>query len=107
MITEENAQKMMDDLVRLCDNIERYGLVDYQYGVWEEQIAASKFIMSPGLCHAVVRHAMLTVRPNSCYGVLGLLQIRRASGSGGWDQSIKPNTLFLSNEQRQHTKARF
>lgn len=42
MITEENAQKMMDDLVRLCDNIERYGLVDYQYGVWEEQIAASK-----------------------------------------------------------------
>ncbi|KAJ4389114.1 hypothetical protein N0V93_006576 [Gnomoniopsis smithogilvyi] len=40
MITEENAQKMMDDLVRLCDNIERYGLVDYQYGVWEEQIAA-------------------------------------------------------------------
>lgn len=43
MITEENAQKMMDDLVRLCDNIERYGLVDYQYGVWEEQIAASKF----------------------------------------------------------------
>lgn len=45
MITEENAQKMMDDLVRLCDNIERYGLVDYQYGVWEEQIAASKFNM--------------------------------------------------------------
>lgn len=49
MITEENAQKMMDDLVRLCDNIERYGLVDYQYGVWEEQIASSKFNMSSDL----------------------------------------------------------
>lgn len=99
MITEENAQKMMDDLVRLCDNIERYGLVDYQYGVWEEQIAASKFIMNVtrSLTYGRMK-AMLTVRSNSRYGVLRLLQIRRASGSGGWIRSIKPNALFLSNE---------
>lgn len=43
LITEDNLQKMGDDLVRLCDNIERHGLVDYQYGVWEQQIEDSMF----------------------------------------------------------------
>lgn len=43
LITEDNLQKMGDDLVRLCDNIERHGLVDYQYGVWEQQIEDSTF----------------------------------------------------------------
>lgn len=62
MITEENAQKMMDDLVRLCDNIERYGLVDYQYGVWEEQIAASKCTV-PLVLGGLV-NGMLTVDPH-------------------------------------------
>ncbi|KAL2125983.1 hypothetical protein VTI74DRAFT_2013 [Chaetomium olivicolor] len=38
LIPIERLQKMGKDLVRLCDNIERYGLVDYQYGVWEERI---------------------------------------------------------------------
>ncbi|CAK7264157.1 hypothetical protein SEPCBS119000_000855 [Sporothrix epigloea] len=28
------------ELVRLCDGIERFGLVDYDYGVWEERIMA-------------------------------------------------------------------
>lgn len=34
---------MGDELVRLCDGIERHGLVDYQYGVWEEQITEGKY----------------------------------------------------------------
>ncbi|KAK4152924.1 hypothetical protein C8A00DRAFT_15805 [Chaetomidium leptoderma] len=38
LIPQESLQKMGKDLVRLCDSIERHGLVDYQYGVWEEQI---------------------------------------------------------------------
>lgn len=29
---------MIDELIRLCDAIEKYGLVDYEMGVWEEQI---------------------------------------------------------------------
>ncbi|GAB0133357.1 hypothetical protein EsDP_00001769 [Epichloe bromicola] len=40
LMTEETVQKMGDELVRLCDGVERHGLVDYQYGVWEEQIEA-------------------------------------------------------------------
>ncbi|KAL2170090.1 hypothetical protein VTG60DRAFT_5185 [Thermothelomyces hinnuleus] len=38
LISQEGLQKMGKDLVRLCDSVERHGLVDYQYGVWEEQI---------------------------------------------------------------------
>lgn len=30
--------KMVDELVSLCDQIEQHGLVDYDLGVWEEQI---------------------------------------------------------------------
>ncbi|KAL2256007.1 hypothetical protein VTK26DRAFT_2355 [Humicola hyalothermophila] len=38
LIPQEGLQKMGKELLRLCDSIERHGLVDYQYGVWEEQI---------------------------------------------------------------------
>ncbi|KAI9679074.1 MAG: hypothetical protein M1829_001744 [Trizodia sp. TS-e1964] len=38
IIRQEFLEKMGRDLVRLCDNMERHGLVDYQMGVWEEEI---------------------------------------------------------------------
>ncbi|KAK4241112.1 hypothetical protein C8A03DRAFT_30716 [Achaetomium macrosporum] len=38
LISQEGLKKMGKSLVRYCDSIERHGLVDYQYGVWEEQI---------------------------------------------------------------------
>ena len=31
-------ERMGDALVEACDGIEKYGLVDYQMGVWEEEI---------------------------------------------------------------------
>ena len=31
-------EEMGKELVRLCDGLEKFGLVDYQLGVWEEQI---------------------------------------------------------------------
>ncbi|KAK2589477.1 hypothetical protein QQS21_012847 [Conoideocrella luteorostrata] len=40
-MSEDTVKKMGDELIRLCDGIERHGLVDYQYGVWEEQIEAA------------------------------------------------------------------
>lgn len=46
LITQDGLEKMGKELVRHCDSIERYGLVDYEYGVWEEQIIASR---SPSL----------------------------------------------------------
>jgi hypothetical protein len=38
LLREETLERMGRELVRLCDNMERHGLVDYQMGVWEEEI---------------------------------------------------------------------
>ncbi|EPE09655.1 hypothetical protein F503_07431 [Ophiostoma piceae UAMH 11346] len=40
LVSFEDLQKMARELVRLCDSVERFGLVDYDYGVWEERIMA-------------------------------------------------------------------
>ena len=33
-------QAMVDELIRLCDSVEQHGLVDYDRGVWEEEITS-------------------------------------------------------------------
>lgn len=35
-------ERMGEALVSFCDGVEKYGLVDYQMGVWEEEIMSSK-----------------------------------------------------------------
>jgi hypothetical protein len=52
LILREGLQNMAKELVGLCDNIERHGLIDYQYGVWEEQIMDSR--CSPFSLHKYV-----------------------------------------------------
>ncbi|KAH7363613.1 hypothetical protein B0T11DRAFT_224485 [Plectosphaerella cucumerina] len=42
LIPELVLERMGKELVELCNNIEKYGLVDYQYGVWEQEIMHSK-----------------------------------------------------------------
>lgn len=42
LISEEDLEKMGNELVRHCDVMERHGLVDYQMGVWEEEIISSE-----------------------------------------------------------------
>lgn len=44
LISEDGLRKMGKEIVRLCDGIDRHGLVDYEYGVWEESIVASTFL---------------------------------------------------------------
>ena len=34
--------RLGDELVRLCDGVEQHGLVDYELGVYEEEIVSSK-----------------------------------------------------------------
>jgi hypothetical protein len=43
-MTQDFINKMAKDLIRMCDAVEKHGLVDYQYGVAEEQIIMSKLI---------------------------------------------------------------
>ncbi|KAL1979399.1 hypothetical protein VTN96DRAFT_6056 [Rasamsonia emersonii] len=38
MLTVDIMKKMGNDLVQLCDKMEPHGLVDYQIGIWEEEI---------------------------------------------------------------------
>jgi hypothetical protein len=38
ILAAETIQAMVDELIRLCDSIEQHGLVDYDRGVWEEEI---------------------------------------------------------------------
>jgi hypothetical protein len=53
-------EKMGTQLVKHCDNMEKHGLVDYQMGVWEEEIVASKCLLV----------ASLPIRPANCSVVL-------------------------------------
>jgi hypothetical protein len=41
LIEHDFIEKMGTQLVKHCDNMEKHGLVDYQMGVWEEEIIAS------------------------------------------------------------------
>lgn len=45
LMTAEVITKMCSDLIKLNDDyLEKHGLVNYQYGVLEDQIIESKFI---------------------------------------------------------------
>jgi hypothetical protein len=44
VLDETVLKKMAKELIRLCDKMEQHGLVDYQMGVWEEEILC-------GECH--------------------------------------------------------
>lgn len=43
IIEYDTLEVMGKNLVQLCDNMEKHGLVDYQMGVWEEEIINSEF----------------------------------------------------------------
>lgn len=43
LLTEDILNKMGRELVRLCDRMEQHGLVDYQMGVWEEEILSGEY----------------------------------------------------------------
>lgn len=36
-------ESMGKALIQLCDQLEQHGLVDYQMGIWEEEILCGKF----------------------------------------------------------------
>jgi hypothetical protein len=38
LLQEDLLERMARELIRMCDGLERHGLVDYQMGVWEEEI---------------------------------------------------------------------
>lgn len=49
LIDHDFLEKMGNQLVKNCDSMEKHGLVDYQMGVWEEEIVASQCPTLPHL----------------------------------------------------------
>lgn len=43
IMTQQNLETLSRELVRLCDSVEKHGLVDYQMGVAEEEIMDREF----------------------------------------------------------------
>lgn len=43
LLSQERMQSMGKHLIQLCDQLEQYGLVDYQMGIWEEEILCGEF----------------------------------------------------------------
>ncbi len=50
LITEDFLERMGGELVRLCDGMEPHGLVDYEMGVWEEEIIDGTFFSFISSC---------------------------------------------------------
>lgn len=42
-MTLELVTKVGNDFVNLCSNMEPHGLVDYEYGVWEDRLIECKW----------------------------------------------------------------
>lgn len=44
IMSAQNLERLAQELIKLCDNVERHGLVDYQMGVAEEEIIEREWI---------------------------------------------------------------
>lgn len=42
ILTTDTLNTMGEELIRLCDRLEQYGLVDYEIGVWEEELLSGE-----------------------------------------------------------------
>jgi hypothetical protein len=73
---------MGDELVRLCNEIESYGLVDHEYGVWEEQIIDSR--CDPFLLYGMCIADVLLVMKECRVGIAG----------PGRDGGVGPENVF-------------
>jgi hypothetical protein len=66
VMDHDQLEGMGKDLIRLCDVMEKHGLVDYQMGVWEEEIinrkAQNKRILIPTANHISTRPMPRRVR---------------------------------------------
>ena len=47
LLTRDRMDAMGKDLIQLCDQLEQHGLVDYQMGIWEEEILCGRWKMLP------------------------------------------------------------
>jgi hypothetical protein len=61
LLRRDRLETMGKDLIQLCDQLEQHGLVDYQMGIWEEEI----------LSGTVHHHHLHSISNQAIYIVLG------------------------------------
>lgn len=44
LLSRDSMEAMGTSLIRLCDQLQQHGLVDYQMGIWEQEILSGKVI---------------------------------------------------------------
>jgi hypothetical protein len=44
LLSWDRMEAMGKELIQLCDQLEQHGLVDYQMGIWEEEILSGRWI---------------------------------------------------------------
>lgn len=65
LMESDQMENMGKELVRLCDIMEKHGLVDYQMGVWEEEIITRKSLVLQ-ICEHLSDYLVL----NTCLDLL-------------------------------------
>lgn len=53
LVSAGYLQHMGKELTKFCDQVERHGLVDYQMGIWEEEILSGRFTLLINLLFCV------------------------------------------------------
>ena len=71
VLPAETIIAMIDELIRLCDSVEQHGLVDYDRGVWEEEIVLRRKYLIVGDRHdpaesSFTRNPLLTITHLQC-----------------------------------------
>lgn len=44
LLNRDRMEAMGKELIQLCDQMEQHGLVDYQMGIWEEEILSGRWM---------------------------------------------------------------
>jgi len=74
LIEYSYLESLGDALIKLCDQMEKHGLVDYEMGVWEEEIVASEFNCLFGPCSiGRTQYEEMFLTLSSAYVVFGAL----------------------------------
>ncbi|KAI2791809.1 hypothetical protein POX_c04688 [Penicillium oxalicum] len=47
LLSRDRMEALGKDLIQLCDQLEQHGLVDYQMGIWEEEILSDPKMQTP------------------------------------------------------------
>lgn len=90
LMDSESMEGMGKELIRLCDIMEKHGLVDYQMGVWEEEIISRKLFLLDK-----------RQRANDCSVLTTCLDMLESqSGNSGSNKKL-PATASSSSSQRR------